>query len=255
MGILSSRLNNWCEENNVLDESQAGFRQKYTTIDHVFNLMAVVQKYLNKKGDRFYCIFIDFEKACDNVQHSQIWKSIRRNNINGKFCQIMKSLYQNTESCVKCNNKLTEYFKCSIGTRQGCVTSPKIFSLLVNDLIKYLQHNCGEGVYITEDVSSLYALMYADDLSSFADTVCRLQKQIDSISNFCKELNMKINIEKTKIIVFRNGGTLKNSEKWLLEGKRIDVVSFYKYLGVYFTPKLSWSLTVEKTIFASYESK
>ena len=88
--------------------------------------------------------------------------------------------------------------------------------------------------------------MYADDVSSFADTVCRLQKQIDSISNFCKELNMKINIEKTKIIVFRNGGALKNSEKWLLEGKRIEVVSFYKYLGVYFTPKLSWSLTVEK---------
>ena len=246
MGILSSRLNNWCEENNVLDESQAGFRQKYTTIDNVFNLMAVVQKHLTKKGGRFYCIFIDFEKAFDNVQHSQIWKSFERNNIKGKFCQIMKSLYQNTESCVKCNNKLTEYFKCSIGTRQGCVTSPKIFSLLVNDLIKYLQHNCGEGIYITEDVSSLYALMYADDVSSFADTVCRLQKQIDSISNFCKELNMKINIEKTKIIVFRNGGALKNSEKWLLEGKRIEVVSFYKYLGVYFTPKLSWSLTVEK---------
>ena len=157
MGILSSRLNNWCEENNVLDESQAGFRQKYTTIDNVFNLMAVVQKYLTKKGGRFYCIFIDFEKAFDNVQHSQIWKSFERNNIKGKFCQIMKSLYQNTESCVKCNNKLTEYFKRSNGTRQGCVTSPKIFSLLVNDLIKYLQHNCGEGVYITEDVSSLYS--------------------------------------------------------------------------------------------------
>ena len=42
IGILSSRLNNWCEENNVLDESQAGFRQKYKTIDNVFNLMAVV---------------------------------------------------------------------------------------------------------------------------------------------------------------------------------------------------------------------
>ena len=85
MGILSSRLNNWCEENNVLDERQAGFRQKYTTIDNVFNLMAVVKKYLTKKGGRFYCIFIDFEKAFDNVQHSQIWKSSKRNNINGKF--------------------------------------------------------------------------------------------------------------------------------------------------------------------------
>ena len=194
MVILSSHLNNWCEENNVLDESQAGFRQKYMTNDNVFNLMAVVQKHLSKKGGRFYCIFIYFEKGFDNVQLSQTWKSFERNNVNDKFCQLLKSLYQNTKSCVKCNNKLIDYFKCTVGTQQGSITSPKIFSLLVNDLIKYLKHNCGEGIHISEEVSSLYASMYADDVSSFADTVNRLQRQIDSISNFCNELSMKINM-------------------------------------------------------------
>ena len=49
MNILATRLNHWSEENRVLDESQAGFRQKYSTIDNVFNLMALVQKYLSKK--------------------------------------------------------------------------------------------------------------------------------------------------------------------------------------------------------------
>ena len=91
----------------------------------------------------------------------------------------MKSLYHNTKSCVKCNNKLTEYFQCTYGTRQSCVTIPKIFSLHVKDLNKYLKLNCAEGLYISE-VSSLYALIYADDVSSFADTVNRLQRQIDS---------------------------------------------------------------------------
>ena len=246
MNILATRLNHWSEENRVLDESQAGFRQKYSTVDNVFNLMALVQKYLSKKKGRFYCIFIDFEKAFDNVQHHQIWKTFERNNINGKYLQIMKSLYRSTKSCVKCNNKLTDYFICSVGTRQGCVASPKIFSLLINDLIKYLQHSCGDGVYVSDDVPSLYALMYADDVSSIADTVLRLQKQIDSISSFSKELDMKINIEKSKIIVFRNGGPLRRSEKWYLDGKQVEVVPFYKYLGVYFTPKLSWTLTVDK---------
>ena len=49
---------------------------------------------------------------------------------------------------------------------------------------------------------------------------------------------MSLNLSKTKIIVFRNGGILKETEKWLYNGQKIEVVSFYKYLGVYFTPKL-----------------
>ena len=145
MNILATRLNHWSEENRVLDKCQAGFRQKYSTKDNVFNLMALVQKYLSKKKGRFYCIFVDFEKAFDNVQHHQMWKTFERNNINGKYSQIMKSLYRSTKACVKCNNKLTDYFICSVGTRQGCVASPKIFNLLINDVIKYLQHSCGDG--------------------------------------------------------------------------------------------------------------
>ena len=52
---------------------------------------------------------------------------------------------------------------------------------------------------------------------------------------------MSVNINKTKIIVFRNGGPLRKCEKWFLYGKQIKVVSFYRYLGMIFTPKLIWT--------------
>ena len=57
---------------------------------------------------------------------------------------------------------------------------------------------------------------------------------------------MKINVSKTKIVVFRNGGAVKKTERWFLDGNPIEIVSFYKYLGVYFTPKMSWSVTLNK---------
>ena len=57
---------------------------------------------------------------------------------------------------------------------------------------------------------------------------------------------MKINIEKTKIMVFRNGGILKHTEKKLyLNNRLVEVLSFYKYLGLFFTPKLIWTKTHE----------
>lgn len=56
---------------------------------------------------------------------------------------------------------------------------------------------------------------------------------------------MKPDLNKTKIMVYRNGGILQQTEKWFYPGIEIEFVSIYKYLGVYFTPKLSWTKTKE----------
>ena len=47
--------------NNITGEFQAGFKQNYSTIDHIFTLMAFIQKQfsLNRK---LYVAFIDYEK-------------------------------------------------------------------------------------------------------------------------------------------------------------------------------------------------
>ena len=96
------------------------------------------------------------------------------------------------------SRKLTDCFICLVGTHQCCEASLKIFTIFVNDLIQYL-----------------HVLVYVDEVSSIEDTVLRLQKQIDSIPNFSKELDMN----KSKIIVFRNGGTLRRSEECLTINK------------------------------------
>lgn len=44
-------------------EEQAGFRKERGTIDQIFTLQAMIQKYLSKPGRKFYCAFIDFSKA------------------------------------------------------------------------------------------------------------------------------------------------------------------------------------------------
>ena len=36
-----------------------------------------------------------------------------------------------------------------------------------------------------------------------------------------------------------------NRKKWLFQGTEIEIVSLYKYLGLYFTPRLIWTKTKE----------
>ena len=102
-----------------------------------------------------------------------------------------------------------------------------------------------KGVSVSPDMRELNLLLFADDVSSFSDTVIQLQRQIDGIAKFSDTVGMKINLDKSKIMVFRNGGVIKQNEKWFLKGNQIETVSRYKYMGLHFSSKLSWSKSHE----------
>ena len=76
------------------------------------------------------------KKCLIGKNDTHLWYSLERKGIsqNSKFLKIFKSMYSQLKSCVKIKNGLTRYFECHIGTRQGCVSSPIIFSLFINDL-------------------------------------------------------------------------------------------------------------------------
>ena len=51
-------------------------------------------------------------------------------------------------------------------------------------------------------------------------------------------------MDKSNIIVFRNGGALSAREKWKLNGVCMQVVNVYKYLGIYMSTRLSHTHTL-----------
>ena len=70
--ILIIRLRKWAENNNVIAESQAGFLKQYSTIDNIFSLQALIQKYLCRERGRFYCILWIF------AVHLTVYHTIKR---------------------------------------------------------------------------------------------------------------------------------------------------------------------------------
>ena len=66
---------------------------------------------------------------------------------------------------------------------------------------------------MTNKIPDTLSLLHAEDIRSCAETVIKLQQQINIVDNFCQNTGMQIhvNIEKTKMIVFRNGGPLPDN--------------------------------------------
>ena len=201
--------------------------KNYSTIDNIFVLQSIIQKYLSRKKGRYYVLFIDFSKAFDTITHALLWYKMQRCGIHGKILVLLRNMYSQLKSCVRTEYGLTDCFKCTIGTRQGCILSLFLFAFYIGELVDMMRDKGCKGVYINKEVPNLLNILYADDIAEGSDTVGRLQFMINVLIEYCRMWSLIVNLCKTIIVGFRRGGKPKRSEKWYFNGKKMDVVSSY----------------------------
>ena len=60
--ILNKRLARWAEQEEKNLEQRAGFIVGYSTVDHIFTLYGLVQRYL-QRNIKLYVAFVDLKKS------------------------------------------------------------------------------------------------------------------------------------------------------------------------------------------------
>ena len=68
---------------------------------------------------------------------------------------------------------------------------------------------------------------------------------LNTLQQFCNQWGLVVNMAKTKITVFRNGGPLKHFENRYFKGSEIEIVSHYKYPGMIFSSRLNWNQALQ----------
>ena len=81
---------------------------------------------------------------------------------------------------------------------------------MINSIANDIDTHARDGYQFLPDSKILKILMFADDLTSMANTPGGLQSSIDILSRSAENLGLKINLEKTKIIVHRKGVIYQN---------------------------------------------
>ena len=81
---------------------------------------------------------------------------------------------------------------------------------------------------------NLFLIMYADEMVLLAETPKGLQKLLDSLSKYIHKWDLTLNKTKTKVVVFRNGGKLRDNKKWDYDGCQLESVNEFNYLGLFF---------------------
>ena len=237
--VLNARLVDFCEENDIISDSQFGFRKGRSTIDAIFILKGIVDSVLNSKG-RLYCAFIDLKRAFDSINRNALWLKLYYLGIKGKLLRIIRAMYDNVKSCIKYCNNYSDFLNISVGLRQGETMSPTMFALFIEDLELYLQDRVDCGLSLQD--LTLILLLFADDMVILGHSPEDLQNSLYSLSNYCEKWGLEVNVAKTKVVVFRRRGRVFGDEKWYFKGSSIDVVNDFNYLGVIFNYTGSFTL-------------
>jgi hypothetical protein len=177
-------------------------------------LQTLIYKTLSQKRRKLYVAFIDFKAAFDSLVRDKLWEVLIQSNVNGNLLNVLKGMYKTVKARVRTSTGLTEQFESNIGLKQGCLASPKLFTFFINELITYQKNKGTRGIQLKPCDIEIFSLMFADDVALLADTVVGLQRQLNLLYDFCTDFYLTVNISKTKVVVFKNGGRLATNEKW-----------------------------------------
>jgi hypothetical protein len=190
------------------------------------------------KGKVFAC-FVDFRKAYDSVDHSLLWNKLINKGISSKILTLLKLMYKDISCRIKSKGHLSEEFFYSVGVRQGCVLSPLLFILFINDIVDFINK---ENIGIAVGDAIIFILLYADDIILLADNESYLQQMVSDLQLFCNQSKMVVNTPKTKWMIFERRCHPMTAELQIfLSSQMLERVDSFKYLGIFFSTHLNFS--------------
>ena len=144
--VILNRLSEHISQ-NVLLETQCGFRRGRSTMDMIFCLKQVQEKCIEQNMP-LYVVFIDFSKAFDTVSRQGLWQILKKYGCTEKFVSLIEALHTGMQSNVTMSGSVCKDFSVSKGVKQGCVLAPTLFSLYLAAMLEVAFKDTSEGVYI-----------------------------------------------------------------------------------------------------------
>ncbi|UYV71222.1 hypothetical protein LAZ67_8002258 [Cordylochernes scorpioides] len=203
--ILRNRLNNWIEKREIILENQAGFRKNRSCTDHILLLNSLIQLSLRRKRGKLYVFFVDLTKAFDTVPHDLLWQKLHKMGISNKFVMLIKNFYKEAKITIRWKGQYSSNVKINSGVLQGESLSPLLFILYMADLIELYNNSALTGFHLP-DFGVLHLLLYADDIAIIGESKINLQIKINLLKSYLNNNKLVLNENKSKIMVFRNGG-------------------------------------------------
>ena len=226
-------------------------------------------------------VMIDFSKAFNRINHNRIIAILSKMGVPGWLLRIVMGFLTERELVVRYKGRTSDKKRLPGGGPQGTILGLFLFLILINDA-GYEELEKDIGGHITQkknkrtkipnvhmkfidDMTMAEALNLKDCLEPnpdpnmpfplafhdrtqhvLPDSKNEMQRQLDRMTLYCQENDMKMNHKKTKVAIFNTARTYDFMPKLSIEEKtHLEVVEEFKLLGVVFQTDLRWQANTD----------
>jgi hypothetical protein len=172
--------------------------------------------------------------------------------LNSSAIVLIQSFLTGRQQCVRYQGINSPYRPTTIGVAQGTLTGPLLWNSFVDSL-----RPCNELIKYADDTTA-YCTMNKTDVNilqrrsnrkvDITTTNNAMQDIADSASNWCKAHAMRLNTQKTKLMLFTLQTEPTMTYPVSINNVAIEQVCNTKLLGVYLDNHLTFSAHVDYTL-------
>lgn len=251
--VINDAILSVCTNNNVMPESQFGFRYKHSTLHAINKFTSDICWALNENKCVGACL-IDLEKAFDSVWHEGlIVKLIQKKFPRHLIETIWSMIRERSFVTFVGSHESSVEFRINNGLQQGTVNSPVLFNIFTSDVLKLfgpMSEYPVQSIAFADDL----IIYHADSWSSRIQN--KLQDVFERIHSYYRSWKLKINTQKCETILFRpslayvSRDVRKNYKTFAVRESRdseniIPHKKCVRYLGIYIDQKLKYNIHVE----------
>ena len=127
-----------------------------------------------------------------------MWATLKKYNISTNLIQVIKNLYNKATSAVFFNSSIGDWFRTTVGVRQGCLLSPSLFNIfLVRIMTDAFEDH--EGT-VSIGGRTITNLRFADDIDGLAGEEEELTNLIERPDKASTAYGFEISAKKTKLM-------------------------------------------------------
>ena len=134
--------------------------------------------------------------------------------------------YAKATSAVQMNGSIGEWFRTTVGVRQGCLLSPTFFNIFLERIMSDALEEYDGKVSIGG--RNITYLRLADDIDALAEKEQELGALVESFDKTCTRYKMEMRTEKTKLMTSSASGIQREIK---VKGQKLGTVTSFKYLG------------------------
>ncbi len=237
--IVRTELVHYLESNNLMNDSQHGFRKGRSCISALIEVYDyIMQSLADPKVDCIDMIYLDFAKAFDKVDHHILFHKLKSLGITGKLGIWLANFLLDRTQYVQIPGGVSGTDNVTSGVPQGTVLGPVLFLILISD--------------INRDIKNCKISSFADDTrlySAVSDphNCDELQEDLCSVYKWAECNNMQFNSSKFEYICFHTKHSMNINNLYISPTNNIiNPSQSVRDLGILMSPTCSFETQIEK---------